>query len=52
MTVLTDHRSLFADHPAAVLAGRQPDPAETSPYGCALVRFASLETVAPGEEAS
>jgi len=23
----------------AVLGGRQPDPAETPPYGCALVRF-------------
>jgi peroxiredoxin len=23
----------------AVLAGRQPEPAETPPYGCALVRF-------------
>lgn len=35
----------------ALLAGRQPDPAETPPYGCALVRFASRETVTPGEEA-
>jgi hypothetical protein len=44
-------RSYLSDALEALLAGRQPDPAETSPYGCALVRFASLETVTPGEEA-
>ncbi len=44
-------RSYLRDALEALLAGRLPNPAETSPYGCALVRFASLETVTPGEEA-
>jgi hypothetical protein len=45
MAVLTDHRSPITDQRAAVLA-------ETPPYGCALVRFGDLQTVAPREEAS
>ena len=47
----TAARSYLSDALKALLAGRQPDPAETPPYGCALVRFASLETVTSGEEA-
>jgi peroxiredoxin len=48
----TATRSYLSDALEALLAGRLPDPAETRPYGCALVRFGDQETVAPREEAS
>ncbi len=35
----TPTRAYLADAIEAVLAGRQPDPAETQPYGCTIVRF-------------
>lgn len=48
----TATRSYLSDALEALLAGRQPDLAETPPYGCALVRFALPDTVTSGEEAS
>ena len=48
----TATRNYLNDALAALLVGRQPEPAETPPYGCALVRYGSLGTVPEGEEAS
>jgi peroxiredoxin len=47
----TATRRYLSDALEALLAGRLPNPAETPPYGCALVRFGSLGTVPEGEEA-
>ena len=35
----TPTRAYLADAVEALLAGRAPDPAETQPYGCTIVRF-------------
>jgi peroxiredoxin len=48
----TATRNYLRDALVALLAGRQPEPAETPPYGCALVRFLPLGTIPEGEEAS
>jgi peroxiredoxin len=48
----TATRNYLSDALVALLAGRQPEPAETPPYGCALVCFLPLGTVPEGEEAS
>jgi len=48
----TATRPYLSDALDALVAGRQPEPAETPPYGCALVRFASPEAAAQEEEAS
>ncbi len=47
----TATRLYLSDALEALLASRQPDPAETSPYGCALVRFASPPGSATDKEA-
>ena len=47
----TATRNYLSDALDALLAGRQPEPAETQPYGCALVRFASPKAAAQGQEA-
>lgn len=35
----TPTQQYLRDAVDAILAGRQPDPAQTSPYGCAIVRY-------------
>jgi len=35
----TPTRNYLAEAVAAVLAGKQPDPAQTPPYGCTIVRY-------------
>lgn len=37
---LSDWRGQFAVAIAALLAGQQPDPDQTEPYGCSIVRQA------------